>query len=592
MAVYQTLNLTETGCDSLANTSQVKVVWKSQQTGDSHNDNKKTAKYWVSVNGVKTEYSVSYTLPAKTTRTILSKTFTIPHAEDGTGSVTVQTWMDTAISAGEVELKKALTLTPIARASTIGAADAFVESTAIVAVNRKSEHYAHSVAFSFGELSGYLDGEGNISETEVIHTGTSIPFIIPASFYAQIPDKPSGVCTLTCRTYYGTQQVGDDQTATFTVTANPSLCAPVVSGTAVDVNPNTIALTGSADTLIRYYSRVLCTVTAEARNGASIVSKSINGSEVENSLEIPNAETGTFVLSAIDSRGYPASVTVSKTLIPYFGRTVKAAIQRTDPTGGEALLSVSGEFYPGSLGAADNALQVSYELTPGEAVQVPVTVTGEDYQGSILVSGLDYTRSYHIPVTAADKLGGETQTVTVKPGIPVFHWGQKDFAFHVPVYYLGELLESRFLNKAGDDMKGVLCMGGNRITGLGEPLDDLDAATRAYADGKLSLVKLWENASPTSTFYAQTVSLDLSGYDFVSVYYKNIPSGAAYFSSGIVPIGDRITMQYVSTSGSMYHRHGDVSESGIVFGAGQLNGEASNSAPVPLIIYGWKGVNS
>ena len=123
-------------------------------------------------------------------------------------------------------------------------------------------------------------------------------------------------------------------------------------------------------------------------------------------------------------------------------------------------------------------------------------------------------------------------------------------------------------------------------------LDDLDAATRAYADGKLSLVKLWENASPTSTFYAQTVSLDLSGYDFVSVYYKNIPSGAAYFSSGIVPIGDRITMQYVSTSGSMYHRHGDVSESGISFSAGQLNGEASNSAPVPLSIYGWKGVTA
>lgn len=592
MAVYQSLKLTEASYDPLANTSRVKVVWTSRQTGESHNDNTKTAKYYITANGVKTAYSVSYTLPAGTTRTILSKTFTIPHAQDGSGSVTVQTWMDTGISAGEVELTKTLTLTPIPRASTLGAADACIESVAIVAVNRKSEQYAHSVFFTFGALSGYLDGEGNLSDTEVIHTGTNIPFSIPVGFYDQIPNAPSGVCTLRCRTYFEGAQIGQDQTAAFTVTANPALCGPVVSASAVDVNPDTLALTGSADKLIRFCSTVRCSITAQARKGASIVSRSVNGLEVDNVLEIPHGDSGTFLFAATDSRGYTTAVTVSKTLIPYVLPTVQASIQRTDPTGGEALLTVSGKFYPGSLGSADNTLGVHYTRSTGETAEVPVTVNGDTYEGSCTVAGLDYTRSHYISVIAWDALAEDSQMVTVKPGIPVFDWGRENFTFHVPVYYQGELLENRFLEKSGDDMRGILSMDGNRITGVGDPLDDMDAATKAYADGKLSVRKLWENASPTSTFYSQTVSLDLGEYDLVSIYYKNIPSGVVYFSTGIVPVGSRITMQYVSTSGAMYHRHADVSASGIAFSAGQMNGEASNSAPVPVMVHGWKGVRA
>jgi hypothetical protein len=110
---------------------------------------------------------------------------------DGTGSIQVQTWMDTDISAGVVERKESLTPTPIARASTIGATDAFVESTSIIAVNRKSEEYTHSIAFYFGELTGYIDDGGSISPVEIRHTGMSVPFRIPPAFYDYMTDKPS-----------------------------------------------------------------------------------------------------------------------------------------------------------------------------------------------------------------------------------------------------------------------------------------------------------------------------------------------------------------------------------------------------------------
>ena len=44
--------------------------------------------------------------------------------------------------------------------------------------------------------------------------------------------------------------------------------------------------------------------------------------------------------------------------------------------------------------------------------------------------------------------------------------------------------------------------------------------TNAGGSGGLSMELLWENASPTSTFARQTISLDLTGYDACMVFFK------------------------------------------------------------------------
>lgn len=98
------------------------------------------------------------------------------------------------------------------------------------------------------------------------------------------------------------------------------------------------------------------------------------------------------------------------------------------------------------------------------------------------------------------------------------------------------------VSKAGDMMAGQLDMNTNKIIGLGTPTDGADAANKAYVDAKvggidvseqlatlsseiavqmnskLECVKLWENASPTSSFAAQTITVaELSAYDFVLI---------------------------------------------------------------------------
>lgn len=124
MAVSQSISLTQASQNIANNTSTVTFKWTSTQNNESHNDNTRTAYYYVSINGgAETAYSVSYTLPKLSTKTIVDTTFTVPHNNDGTGRISVRTWMDTRISAGVVEKSQSLTLTTIPRASKINSFD-------------------------------------------------------------------------------------------------------------------------------------------------------------------------------------------------------------------------------------------------------------------------------------------------------------------------------------------------------------------------------------------------------------------------------------------------------------------------------------
>lgn len=340
-------------------------------------------------------------------------------------------------------------LDTIHRASTIGAADANIGSNTTIVVNRKSTAYTHSIAYKFGSLSGYITADGKTSSSESKYSATTVSFAIPTAFYAQIPNAKSAICTLTIKTYSGSTQIGDPQTCTFTVTATQSACAPSVSGTVVDSNDATIALTGDDSKLVRYYSTALCTITATAKNSASITDKKIGGAAVSgDTRSISKVEQNTVSFYAKDSRGYEATANVGFTLIPYVLLTNNSSGQRTDPTSGNAKLTIKGDFFNGSFGSVSNALSVKYRIAPaggsyGSYVSVTPTVNGNAYTASVALSGLDYEMKYNIQIVAADKLASVTKTVVIRRGIPVYDWGKNDFAFHIPVYVDGNLLASK-----------------------------------------------------------------------------------------------------------------------------------------------------
>lgn len=363
----------------------------------------------------------------------------IAHSSDGTKTVQITgtfTTQSEYISGGKVSA--AVVLPVIPRASTVGATDAAIGSVSMVAVNRKSPSYTHSIQVQFGSLCGYLTADGILSGYEMRLSETGIPFQLPESFYGQIPDAKSGVCTLVCRTYSGSTQIGDAQSATFIATAAEALCSPAVSGTVTDGNSATAALTGDAGKLVRYMSTAQCAISATARNGASIAVKQIAGQTVSgDTLQIPQVEVGSISFFAKDSRGYSSGATVTASLIPYVILTAVVSADRPNPTDGSAVIRVHGNYFNGSFGAASNALSVRYRINGGSWASVTPSVSGNAYSAEASLSGMDYQSQYSVDVEVSDRLATVSKTVTLKRGLPVFDWGEKDFVFHVPVRFGG-----------------------------------------------------------------------------------------------------------------------------------------------------------
>jgi len=363
---------------------------------------------------------------------------TVTHNMDGTKTVTVAVDFKGYERSGKaangfaITGSASVTLTHIPRASTIGATDANIGAGSVIAVSRKSTDYTHSIAYAFGGLAGYLTGDGGITDKETKFTATSIPFALPESFYYEIPGNPTGKCTLSCTTYLGNTQIGEKQTCVFTVTAAKDQCAPLVTAQTEDVNEATVALTGNSAVLVRYASNAKCTITATPRFGAAIRAKTVEGVAVEDAVILP-AKDG-YVFAATDSRGYTTSVTLTPKVIPYVILTCRATAKRDDPTSGKATLTVSGECFAGSFGAAENALTLRYRVGGGDWVTLTPTFTDHTYTATAALTGLLYTQRHTITVEAADHLATASAASTVEKGIPVFDWGEKDFTFHVPVY--------------------------------------------------------------------------------------------------------------------------------------------------------------
>ena len=127
---------------------------------------------------------------------------------------------------------------------------------------------------------------------------------------------------------------------------------------------------------------------------------------------------------------------------------------------------------------------------------------------------------------------------------------------------------------------------------------DLDYfASVEEMNGKLSMELLWENASPTSDFAKQTVSLDLSEYDMVEISF-NLQTGVLAISHQLQckVDGGRVT---ATTPGTQrYHRRStNVSKTGINFGdcsaytySSTVETTTTNGALIPVFVYGIKGV--
>ena len=321
-------------------------------------------------------------------------------------------------------------------ASTVSATDGNIESTISIMISKKVTDSTHTLLYSFG----------NLNNTIVTKTSeTTIPFTLPTTFYGEIKNSKTGTCTIYCTTYNSSgSKIGDVQSTTFTVTASEDKCKPTVSLTAVDSNPTTTALTEDTNKFIKYFSTASITLTATAKNSATIKSTKIicgdGKSSTSTSATFNNVESASFTGTATDSRGYSASATLNKTLVNYIKLTCNTDVYRPEPTTGEVYLKVNGNYFNGSFGSVANTITLRYRYkestssTWGSWTTITATKSGNTYSYSAsLGKTFDYTKSYNFQINSYDKLMNLTNDKTVSQGIPTFDWGEEDFNFNVPI---------------------------------------------------------------------------------------------------------------------------------------------------------------
>lgn len=330
MAVSQSLSVTEVAgsVNGSANTSKVRILWTSTQSGDSRNEYTRTARYYVSINGgAEITYNVSYTLPQNTTKTIVDTTITVTHKDDGTGSVKVRTWMDTSISAGEIEKSQSLTLTTIARASTItSVADRTLGTACSVKWTPLSNTFRYKLKFSIGDFS-YTTGAIHPNTTSAYtYTGYSLPI---ADIAPKITSKPpTGTMTVTLYTYSdsnATVQVGSASSTTFKVTVpDNTVTKPSISMSLASVN----SLASKFSSLyIQGKSKVEASITGTGKYSANVTSYEMYADGKSNgtlqSDYLSKAGNITIKGRVYDSRGFYNEAEQVINVIPYSKPTLQ-----------------------------------------------------------------------------------------------------------------------------------------------------------------------------------------------------------------------------------------------------------------------------
>lgn len=427
------------------------ISWSLQLiSGSSGAISSSASKAWsVNING--TAYSGTNTVGIgnNTTKTLASGSTVIAHNNDGTKTFAYSFSQTFNINfsgwIGTVSGSSSGALDTLPRTSSVSTTSANVGSAVIISISRASDSFTHTLRYGYGSLSGTI-----VNKT----SSTSYSWTIPDSFYTQIPNSKTGRGAIWCDTYSGSTLVGTSSCA-LDVGTNESICKPTLSPTVVDQGSVSTTLTGDTNKIIRYYNTIKVSFNASAKNSSSISSMKVTcGSSSRDSDGIMGyVDSGTFVFTVTDSRGYSASQTITKEIIDYIPLTCNLSTNPDLVDGSTANINVTvkGKYFAGSFGAVTNALTVEYRYktnngdypkdSDGNEVWTSLTgaISNGEYSAQTTIEGLDYTNSYTFQARAKDKVytGGVSTVEQVVRIVPVFDWGENDFNFNVPVHGKG-----------------------------------------------------------------------------------------------------------------------------------------------------------
>ncbi len=288
------------------------------------------------INGV-TVYNSEPRIELRNTTTVASGTATIAHNSDGTKSFSLSCEAGIYTYAVSATASGTHTLTTIPRASTISATNVNMGSASTITITRASSSFTHTLTYSFGNATGTI-----ATKT----TSTSVSWTPTLTLANQIPNAVSGKCTITCKTYSGTTEVGS-KTCTMTLTVPSSVKPTITSLTAARVDGT---VPTSWEIYVQSKSKATLTINGAAgAYGSTISSYSITGGGYSSTASsfttgfLNTSGTITFTASVTDSRGrVSANATVTITVVAYSAPSFSKYISQRCNSAGTA--SDSGTY--------------------------------------------------------------------------------------------------------------------------------------------------------------------------------------------------------------------------------------------------------
>ena len=367
--------------------------------------------------------------------------YNIPHDSEGRASVSFYIEGYSEVYSTK-SASGSLPLTTIPRATLAPSITCDVENTTSFTLTPYAS-FSHSVSINFGTINKYLKTDGTLSDSEVKYgTGTRTwSFNADKSYYKQF-NKKSGQGGITVRTYSGSTLVGS-KSGTLTIVANQALCSPVITGTVVDINETTKALTGDENVIIKYKSTPKLTtqiqITSPNDNNSTLSYLQVAGNNIsdltQRVFDVQNPTQNSFIVKAINSRDYSTETPLSSTgtFIDYILPTITiTSAKRTEPTTGDATIEYKGDYYNGKFSkTTSNELIVTWkykekgveEYTNGGTITP--TIKDNTFSGTINVDGLfNYKKQYDIIVIVTDKLSSTQSVAQIPRGFPIFWWSE------------------------------------------------------------------------------------------------------------------------------------------------------------------------
>lgn len=299
---------------------------------------------------------------------------------------------------------------------TVSTAGVAMGSAVTIRTNRLSTSATHTLKYSFGGASGTI-------ATGVTDSTSWTP---PLSLASQIPYATTGICTITCETYYGDTLTGS-KTCDLTLTV-PDSVVPTVSS--ISVTEATSGIAAQFGTFVQGKSKLFVSVSAAGARGSTVIScKAVFLGAVYQGLSFTTGAVnagGNQILSVTitDTRGRSATVTKTISIASYAAPSLSLfTAERCNSAGTAAQMDgnkvrISIRATASSVSSKNTvSCKVYYKLTTATAWTQSVALTVSSYAvnetNRLLSQTFDALKSYDLKVVFSDYFSTVEQAVSI-----------------------------------------------------------------------------------------------------------------------------------------------------------------------------------